>query len=53
MDRFEELLSDYQDGRLDPEGRRELGLLIDRDPVRLEAFLDAVREQRILRLERY
>jgi hypothetical protein len=51
MDRFDELLSNYGDGTLDAEGRAELGTLIDIDPDCLEAFLDAVSDLRIRRLE--
>jgi len=51
MDRFDELLSKYLDGSLDAEDRRELGSRIEADPDCLEAFLDAVSELRIRRLE--
>jgi anti-sigma factor RsiW len=51
MDRFDELLSDYVHGSLDADGRVELGSLIETDPACLEAFLDAVSELRIRRLE--
>ena len=50
MDRFEELLNDYRAGALDAEGRAELAALIESDPDCLEAFIDAVSEQRIRRL---
>jgi len=51
MNRFDELLSSYLEGSLDADGRAELGSLIEADPDCLEAFLDAVRQLRIRRLE--
>jgi hypothetical protein len=51
MERFNQLLSLYEDEALDPAGRAELAACIDADPYCLEAFLDAVSEQRIRRLE--
>ena len=51
MERFDDLLASYGDGTLDAEGRAELGSLIETDPDCLEAFLDAVRDLRIRRLE--
>ena len=51
MNRFDELLSGYLDGSLDAGGRSELGSLIESDPDCLEAFLEAVSERRIRRLE--
>ncbi|HZE97261.1 MAG TPA: hypothetical protein VE981_09550 [Planctomycetota bacterium] len=50
MDRFDDLLSDYMDGVLDAAGRAELGAVIESDPARLDAFLDAVSGQRIRRI---
>lgn len=51
MDRFDELVSEYLDGSLDAAGRAELESLIDSDPARRDAFVDLVREHRILSVE--
>jgi hypothetical protein len=51
VDRFEELLSEYLDGSLEAAGRDELASLIDADPARREAFVDLVRQHRILHAE--
>ncbi len=51
MDRFDELLLGYVDGTLGAVGRAELGSLIEADPDCLEAFLAAVSDLRIRRLE--
>jgi len=51
VDRFEDLLSEYLDGTLDAAGRAELASLIDADPARREAFVDMVREHRVLSAE--
>jgi anti-sigma factor RsiW len=52
MNRFDELLMLYADGRLDARGRAELAALVDSDPDCLEAFIAVVSELRIQRLQR-
>jgi len=51
MDRFEELLAEYRDGILDVDGRAELALYLDGDPLCRDAFVELVSELRIRRLE--
>jgi hypothetical protein len=51
MDRFKELLFEYREGCLGSDGRAELAVYVDGDPDCLDAFVDAVSELRILRLE--
>jgi hypothetical protein len=50
MDRFYELLSLFEDEALDADGRTELAYYVDASPACLEAFLEAVSDQRIRRL---
>ena len=51
MDRFEELVSEYLDGSLDPEGKAELAALLEADPARRNELVDLLRESRILSAE--
>jgi hypothetical protein len=51
MDRFDELLSDYLDGVLQPAERDELASLIDADSARRDTFVSMVREHRLLATE--
>jgi len=51
VDRFDDLVSEYLDGTLGAEGRAELESLIDADPARRDAFVELVREHRILSVE--
>jgi len=51
VDRFDELLSEYLDGSLDPAGRAELASIVDSDPARRGELVDLVRESRILSAE--
>jgi hypothetical protein len=50
MNRFDELLALYIEGRLDARGRAELAALVDADPDCLDLFVEVVSEQRIRRL---